>query len=92
MFVLDFLVVLFLWIFFVIHVYLCYTVLSVSCSFVINCWERADLLALLCVVLTCVFVTFSYCVQGQVWYMNLIVYIPKLCNPLYFLICAISLS
>ena len=32
------------------HVYLCVAVLSVPQSLVINYWERADLLALLCVV------------------------------------------
>ena len=32
---------------FVFHV--CHAVLSVPCSLVITCWERADLLALLCV-------------------------------------------
>ena len=37
-----------------------YTVLSIICSLVITCWERADLLALLCVMFTCVFVTFLY--------------------------------
>ena len=31
------------------HVCLYNTVLSVPCSLVITCWERADLLALLCV-------------------------------------------
>ena len=36
-----------------------YTVLHVSCSLVIACWERADSLALLCVMLPCVFVTFT---------------------------------
>ena len=30
------------------HVCLCYAVLSVLCSLVVTCWERADLLALLC--------------------------------------------
>ena len=33
------------------------------------CWERVDLLALLCVMFSCVFVTFSYGVLGQVWYL-----------------------
>ena len=32
---------------------LCYTVLSVPCSLLINCWERADLLALVCNVFLC---------------------------------------
>ena len=47
----------------------------------ITCWERADLLALLCVMFSCVFVTFIYGVlygvPGQVW--HLIVSIPDLC-------------
>ena len=34
---------------FVFHVCLYYAVFSVPCSLVITCWERADLLALLCV-------------------------------------------
>ena len=45
--------------------------------------ERADLLVLLCVNFSCVFVTFSYGVLGQVWY--LIVYIPDRCLLPYFL-------
>ena len=45
----------------------------------IICWERADLLARLCVVFSCVFVTFPYDVPGQVWYL-----IPDLCLTLYF--------
>ena len=32
------------------HVCLCYAVVSVPCSLVITCWERADLLAHLCFV------------------------------------------
>ena len=44
---------------FVFSVCVCYAVFSVSCSLVVTCWERADLLALLCVMLSCVFVTFS---------------------------------
>ena len=54
-----------------------YAVLSVPCSLVITCWERADLLALLCVMFYCVFVTFLYGVSGQVWYLN--ASIPDLC-------------
>ena len=43
---------------FMCHVCLCYAVLSVPCSHVIACWERADLLAhFMCVVFSCVFVT-----------------------------------
>ena len=45
----------------------------------ITCWEKADLLDLLCVVFSRVFVTFLYGFPGQVWY--LIVWIPDLCLP-----------
>ena len=55
---------------------LCHTVLSVSCSHVVTCWERADLLVLFYVMFSCVFVTFPYGVLGQVLY--LIVSIPDL--------------
>ena len=67
---------------FMFHVCLYYTVESVPCSLVITCWERADLLALLCVMFPCVFVTFPYGVLGQVW--CLIVSIPDMCLLLYF--------
>ena len=63
--------------FFMFHVCLKNAVLAVPCSFVVTYWERADLLALLCVMFTCVFVTFPYGVLGQVWY--LIVSSPDLC-------------
>ena len=46
----------------------CHDVLSVPCGLVVTCWERANLLALLCVMFSCV------CVLGQVWY--LIVSVP----------------
>ena len=39
-------------------------------------------LALLCVVFSCVFVTVPYGVPGHVWY--LIVSVPDVCLPLYF--------
>ena len=51
--------VLLMWIFFDVHICLCYAVLIVPCSLVITCWERANLLALLCFVFLC-FVTFPY--------------------------------
>ena len=50
-----------LWIILLFHVCLCYAVLSVPCSIVITCWDRADLLALLCVVFL-VFLSFSHAV------------------------------
>ena len=40
---------------FVFCVGLCHAVLSVYCSLVVTCWERADLLALLYVMFSCVF-------------------------------------
>ena len=51
--------VLLLWITFdvVFHACLCCAVLSISCSRVVTCWERADLLALLCVFLVFVSLT-----------------------------------
>ena len=39
---------------FMFHVCLCYAVLSDHCSLMVTCWERADLLTLFCVVLSCV--------------------------------------
>ena len=75
---------LFLWIFLLCMFHFClyYTVMSVPWTFVITCWERADLLALLCVMFPRVFVTFSYGVLGQVT--SLIVSILGLCLLLYF--------
>ena len=55
---------------------LCQTILSVSFSLVVTCWEMPELLTLLYVMCSCVFVTFPYGVLGQVWY--LIVSIPDL--------------
>ena len=66
--------------------------LSVHCSLVVACWERAYPLALSYVMLFCVFVTFPCGVLGQVCYM--IVSIPDLClltsnsmqvNPVQFM-------
>ena len=50
--------------------------LPVSCSLAVTCWERADLLAVLYVMFSCVFVTFSHGVLDHVWY--LIVSIPDI--------------
>ena len=68
--------------------HLCYVCLvfvmlfaSVQCCLEVTCWERADLLALVCDV-NCVFVTFPCGILGQVWY--LIVSIPDLCRLSYF--------
>ena len=41
----------------------------VSCSLDDTCWERAEVLALLHVMFSCVFATFPYAVLSQVWYM-----------------------
>ena len=46
----------------------------------VTCWERADLLAFLCVMFNCDFVTFPCGVLGQVC--CLIVSISDLCLPL----------
>ena len=67
-----------------------HTVLSGPCSLVVNCWEKADLLALLCVLFVCVFVTIPNGVQGQVTY--LIVSIPDICLLTYFHFSAIRCS
>ena len=60
---------------FVLHV--CHSVLSAPCSLLITCWKSADVLALSCVIISSVFVTFPYGILGQVWY--LMVPIPDLC-------------
>ena len=56
-----------------------------TCLFLAALWSsavRTDLLALLCVVFSCVFVIFPYCVLGEVCY--LIVSIPDRCLLPYF--------
>ena len=60
----------------------CHALLSVQYSLVVTCLERADVMAFLYVIFSCVFVTFPYGVLGQVWY--LIVLIPDLCSLPYF--------
>ena len=45
---------------FVTYVSFCHAGLSVHCNLVVNCWERANLLALLFVMFCCVFVTFPW--------------------------------
>ena len=50
---------------------LCYDVSFVSCSFMITCLERAELLALLCDVSSCFLLTIPYGVPRQVWYLIL---------------------
>ena len=61
---------------------ICHAVLSVHCSLVVTCWERANLLAHLYVMFSCAFVTFPCGVLGQVWY--LVVLILDLCILPYF--------
>ena len=63
--------------------FVCHTVLSVLCSLVVTCWQRADLLALLYMMFSCVFVTFECGVLGQVC-RGLIVSIPDFCLLTYF--------
>ena len=62
----------------------CHAFASVNCCLVVTCWERADLLALVCDVWVCL-VTFPCGILGQVW--NLIVSIPDLCSLSYFVVC-----
>ena len=57
---------------------------SVYMCLVVTCWERADLLALVCGVLLLV-CHFPIGILGQVWY--LIVSIPDLCTLTYFYSC-----
>ena len=54
---------------------------SVHCCLVVTGRERADPLALVCDVY-CDFVTFPFCILGQVWY--LIVSVPDPCCLSYF--------
>ena len=60
----------------------CHVFLSVPCSLVVTCWERTDLLALLCVMVYCDVVTFLCGVLGQVW--RLIASTSDLCLLSYF--------
>ena len=45
-------------------VFVCHAVLSIPCNPVVTCWERANLLALLNVMFSFVFVTFPYGILG----------------------------
>ena len=60
----------------------CHAAISVQCSHVVTCWEKANLLAHLYVKFIRVFVTFQYGAMGQVW--NLFVSIPYICLLPYF--------
>ena len=57
-----------------LHVNVCCAVASVQCSLVVTCWERADLLAVVCVVfchfLKCVLVYITF--KGKVDAMKLV--------------------
>ena len=64
------------------RVCLCHTVSSVPSSLVVTCWERADMLAVLCMMFSCVFVILQYGVLGVVWY--LIASIIDICLRPYF--------
>ena len=48
----------------------CPAVLSVHSILVVTCWEMANLLTLLYVMCSCVFVTFPFGLLGQVWYLT----------------------
>ena len=54
---------------YVYFVFVCHTVLSVLCCLVVTCWKMADLLAILYVMFSCVFVTLPYDFLGQVWHL-----------------------
>ena len=69
--------------YFVICVCRCSIAMSVPCSLVVTHLERAVILDILYVMFSCVFVTFTYDVLGQLGY--LIVSILDLYIPLYFL-------
>ena len=69
-----------LWVFFCIVFAMSLCASGYMC-FVVTCWERADLLALVCGVY-CELVTFPIGILGQVWY--LIVSISDLCTLTYF--------
>ena len=55
----------------------CHAFVSVHCCLVVTCWERADLLALVCDVY-CDFVTFPFGILGLVWFLNVL--IPDPCH------------
>ena len=60
----------------------CRAVLSVHYRLVVICLERANLLYLLCLRFSCIFVTFSCVVLSRLWYLN--VSIPDLYLLSYF--------
>ena len=60
----------------------CHAFLSVLCSLVFTCFERAGLLAPLCVMFSSAVVTFPCGVLGQVWYF--IALMSNICILSYF--------
>ena len=56
-------------------------VMSVICRLVVTCWERAAILALLYMVVSCAFVTLPYGVLDQMSYLN--VSLPDICLLTY---------
>ena len=47
-----------------VQVCLCYAAVSVPCSLVVTCWEKADIWVVLCVVFSCVFVLIHFRTKG----------------------------
>ena len=64
----------------------CHVFLSVHFSLVFTCLERADLFARLNVKFSCIFVTFSCGVLGQMWYLFVSI------SDLAFLLCTLYFS
>ena len=75
--------------YFFYHVFAMPLCASVYMCLVVTCWERADLLTLVCCVLLLV-CHFPIGILGQVW--NLIVSIPDLCTLTYFVIVSKNLN
>ena len=63
--------------------HVCHAHLAVPCSLVVTYLDRADLLALLYVMFSCIFVTIPYGVLDPLWYY--IASIPDLCLLPYLL-------
>ena len=66
--------------------FFCFKSVTLSCLFLAALWSPAgETLASLCVIFSCVYVTFPYGALGQVWY--LIASITDLCRLSYFVTC-----
>ena len=65
----------------VLHLWIIFVIVTLSCLIIAALWspagKKANLLALLCVMFYCVFITYPCGVLGQVW--HLIVSISDLC-------------